>query len=407
MQEKFGLIGKTLKHSYSKIIHSYLSEYSYDLVELKKEQLEEFIKNGEYKAFNVTIPYKKEVMQYLDCVDDLAKEIGAVNTVVKKDGKIYGYNTDFFGMNYALDRAGISLNGKKVMILGSGGTSDTARAVAKKGGASEIVIVSRTGQVNYQNYLTHADTDVIINTTPVGMFPDNFSKPISLDGFTRLSGVLDVIYNPNLTALTFDAKQKGVKYSNGLPMLVAQAKKASEYFTGSTIDNQRIEEILNELCKNTLNIVLIGMPGSGKTTLARELSKILDREVLDTDELIVERLGVDIPTVFEQKGEQYFRQVESEILKELGAKTGKIISTGGGVVKNPENLFPLKSNGVIFYVNRAVENLSRDGRPLSKDLESVKKLYQERKDAYENFADYKIDNNKDISLSVKAIMEKL
>ena len=209
MQEKFGLIGKTLKHSYSKIIHSYLSEYSYDLVELKKEQLEEFIKNGEYKAFNVTIPYKKEVMQYLDCVDDLAKEIGAVNTVVKKDGKIYGYNTDFFGMNYALERAGISLKGKKVMILGSGGTSDTARAVAKNGGASEIVIVSRTGQVNYQNYLTHADTDVIINTTPVGMFPDNYSKPLSLDGFTRLSGVLDVIYNPNLTALTFEAKQKG------------------------------------------------------------------------------------------------------------------------------------------------------------------------------------------------------
>ncbi len=405
--EKFGLIGKTLKHSYSKKIHSLLGEYPYDLYELEPQEVERFAKSGQLKGFNVTIPYKKDIMPYLDVIDDDALKIGAVNTVVNRNGILYGFNTDFAGMKYMLSRAGISLFDKKVMILGTGGTSNTAVAVAKSEKAKEIVVVSRSGSVNYQNCYEHKDTEVIINTTPVGMYPNNYVCPIDITLFKNVMGVADAIYNPNTTELCFKAKELGVAYTNGLPMLVAQAKHATEKFFNKEISDDVIEKILNKLWGETLNVILVGMPGSGKTTIGTALAKLLNREFIDTDALIEKKDGRDIPTIFKDSGEEYFRKLESEVVKEVGKLTGKVISTGGGVIKNRDNCFPLKSNGIIFLIEREIEKLITDGRPLSKDKKTVKELYRERRENYHYFADYIIENNGKIDCAVKGVMDLL
>ena len=329
---KCGLIGKTLKHSYSPQIHSKFGGYTYDLVELADvTELENFIKNSDYDAFNVTIPYKKDVMQFLDYVSPLAIKIGAVNTVVKKDGKAYGYNTDFWGMKYMLTSAGITLSGKKVMILGSGGTSNTARVVAKESGAKEVVIVSRTGEVNYQNCYEHTDTDVIINTTPVGIFPDSYNAPIDVERFTNLTGVADVIYNPSLTELTYTAKKKGILHANGLPMLVAQAKYARDFFLGINDDNKIIAPVVNDIASETDNVVLIGMPGSGKSTVGKKIAELLGKKFIDTDELIVKMENKPIPEIFSCLGEDVFRDIEEKALKSAMNERGAVIATGGGI----------------------------------------------------------------------------
>lgn len=405
--EKFGLIGKTLKHSYSKIIHGELGNYDYDLYEIAPENLKEFVLSGKLKGYNVTIPYKKDIIPYLDEVDERALKIGAVNTVVEKDGKRYGFNTDFLGMKYMLSHAGITLKDKVVMLLGSGGTSNTANAVALSEGAKEVIKVSRTGEVNYQNCFERKDVEVIINTTPVGMFPNNYESPLSISGFPNLIGVADVIYNPNLTALTAQAKERGIKYANGLPMLVAQAKYAMELFLDKTVSDSVIEKVLSKLEKETLNIVLIGMPGSGKTTVGKALAELLGREFIDTDLEIEKRENRDIPLIFKENGEEYFRAVESAVIKEVGLMTGKVIATGGGVIKNKDNYFPLKSNGVIFWIKRDLSALPTDGRPLSKDADVLKKLFEERKDLYAFFADEIIENDTDIEKVVKEITDKL
>ena len=404
---KFGLIGRTLKHSYSAKIHALLGDYIYELKELEPEDVKNFALSREFKGYNVTIPYKKEIMNYLDEIDESALNIGAVNTVVDNDGILKGYNTDFDGMKYMFRRAGISIGGKKVMILGTGGTSNTAIAVAKSLGAREIVIVSRSGQVNYQNYTEHCDTEVIINTTPVGMYPNNYESPIELEAFSCLTGVADVIYNPNMTALTAKAKEKGVSYTNGLPMLVAQAKYAMEKFFDKEVSDSVIEDVLNTLEKQTLSIVLVGMPGSGKSTVGKSLADALGREFIDTDEEIVKKEGKIIPDIFKEHGEEYFRRIESEVLKSVGILTGKVISTGGGVVKNRQNYFALKQNSVIIWIDRNLESLATGGRPLSKDIETVKKLYDERKDSYAYFADFKVDNNGEVSETVKGVLSNL
>ena len=407
MNGKFGLIGRTLKHSYSKKIHALLGKYPYDLYEIEPSGLENFVNSGELSGYNVTIPYKKDVIKYLDVVDKNALDIGAVNTVVIRDGKKYGYNTDFLGMKYMLARAGITLKDKTVMILGSGGTSNTARAVASDGGAKKIIIVSRSGEVNYTTCYEQSDVNVIINTTPVGMYPDNYSSPIDLSKIPRLEGVADVVYNPNTTAFTHDAKMMGIKSANGLPMLVAQAKYAMELFCDETVLDDVIEDIIAKLSKETLNVVLIGMAGCGKSTVGKLLAEMTGREFIDTDLEIEKRENRDIPTIFKDSGEAYFRAVEREVLKDVGKLTGKIISTGGGVVKDMENLFPLKSNGVIIWLKRDVNKLVTDNRPLSKDLETVQKLYAERKALYESFADFSVMNNGDIMDAVKGVMEKV
>lgn len=397
------LIGKTLKHSYSKIIHEKFGEYPYDLVELKDDEVKDFVLKKEYDAYNVTIPYKEVVMPYLDKIDDFALEIGSVNTVVKKDGKLYGYNTDFSGMKYMIESAGLSVKDKNVLILGTGGTSKTARAVCKYLKAKNVWVVSRKGELNYSN-CQDLDAEIIINTTPVGMYPNCFDSPLDITVYKNLEGVVDVIYNPNLTKICFDAKNLNLKHVNGLSMLVAQAKYAKDYFLGKIGDDLIIEKVTFELAKETENIFLIGMAGSGKTTVGRAMAKTLNLPFYDTDIEIEKKAKKTIPEIFKENGEDYFRNLETEVLKELSLKRGAIIATGGGIVKREENLFVIKSNGKAIWIKRDPNALAVQGRPLSKDVETAKRLYEERKPLYNKFADVIVENDKTIEDTVKEII---
>ncbi len=409
---KCGLIGKTLKHSYSPQIHSMLGGYTYDLIELKDEvELENFVKNGDYDAYNVTIPYKKAVIKFLDVVSPLAIKIGAVNTVVKKDGKLYGYNTDFWGMKFMLSSAGINLDGKKVMILGSGGTSNTARVVASECGAKEVVIVSRTGDVNYQNCYDLTDTEVIINTTPVGMYPDSFNAPIDVEKFKNLTGVADVIYNPSLTKLAYMAKQKGIATANGLSMLVAQAKYARDLFLGFSNkgfsdDNKIISPVVDDILRETNNIILIGMPGSGKSTVGKKLADLTGKKFIDTDELIVKTTNKSIPEIFSACGEEVFRDLEEQALKTAVNERSAIIATGGGIIKREKNHYLLSSNGKVVWLQRDLFSLSTKDRPLSKSVKELEKIYLERKDLYRQCADITIVNDKSVNEIAKEIANR-
>lgn len=403
MEKKYALIGAHLSHSYSPKIHAELVGYNYGLVEIAQENLRDFVCGKEYAGYNVTIPYKKEIIKYLDSVEEIAREIGAVNTVVNKNGKLVGYNTDYYGIEYSLNSVGITLKGKKVVILGTGGTSLTARTLAKNSGAREIVIISRSGENNYQNYHLQKDAEIIINTTPVGMYPNNYQRLIDLEVFPNLEGVFDVIYNPTLTDLLSQAKKKGIKFSNGLPMLVAQAKKSAEYFIDKKIDDEKIEKVIASIEKQIENIVLIGMSGCGKTTIGKMLAEKLNREFIDTDLEIVKKDGRDIPTIFKESGEAYFRNLERQVLKDVGALSGKIIATGGGVVENSENYFALKQNGKIFYLQRKLENLDRKDRPLATDISAVESLFERRKEKYLAFADVNVDNDGDLQKTVGEI----
>lgn len=405
--KQFALIGKKLKHSYSKDIHAYLGDYQYDLVELGDKSLKEFVHNCDYAGYNVTIPYKSEIIPYLDEVSDLALSIGAVNTVINKDGKKLGFNTDYFGMGFMLKKAGIDLKDKVVMILGSGGTCKTATAVAKGNNAKEILVVSRNGQLNYQNCYNRSDVQVIINTTPVGMFPDNYNAPVDLEKFKSLEGVCDVVYNPNNTLLCATAKRLNLKSVNGLYMLIAQAKMASEIFSGNKIDDSLIEKIYNDLTKQKQNVILIGMPSAGKSTVGKEVARALNMEFIDTDAEIEKSANMTIPEIFERFGEEYFRKLESQVLKEVCKFTGRVIATGGGIIKDNNNLFPMQSNGKTFYLKRDLNKLLCDNRPLSKDKNAIEKLYLDRKEKYLQFADEVIDNNGEIFKTVKGVIEKL
>ena len=407
MKEKFGLLGKTLKHSYSKTIHSLLGEYDYDLYEVEPENLKEFVLSRTLKGYNVTIPYKKDIIPLLDYVDERAKMIGAVNTVIDDGGKLYGYNTDFDGMLYMLSSAGITLKDKKVMILGTGGTSNTAQAVAKSSFAKEIITVSRTGILNYSNYFDRSDVDVLINTTPVGTYPNAYIAPIDLSVFKNLSGVVDVVYNPSKTMLTFQAERLNIPCVSGLAMLVAQAKYAMELFTGRKASDDITAQIVDKISKQNCNVVLVGMPGSGKSTVGRELARILGREFIDTDLEIEKREGCSIPTIFKDKGEQYFRKLESQVVRDVGLTVNKVIATGGGVVKDPENCYPLKCNGKVFWLKREIEKLETCGRPLSTDIERLKNMYNERKDMYGAFSDFTVLNDGELNLTVQGIIDRL
>jgi shikimate dehydrogenase len=411
---KCGLIGEKLGHSFSKEIHQKLGDYEYDLIELAPDELEGFILSGDFDGLNVTIPYKQAVMGYLDEISDLAREAGAVNTVVNKDGKLAGYNTDCGGMKMLIERMGIDLKGKKAFIAGSGGTSRTAAAVCKSLGASEVVRASRSGRngaVTYEEaYRVCGDAALLINTTPAGMYPDTDSMPFDISRFDRPEGVLDVVYNPLNTRLIQDARSKGIRAENGLYMLVGQAVLASSLFIGSEANESQdiTERIYADLLKEKRNIVLTGMPGSGKSTLGKMLAEKLGREMVETDEIISKEAGTSIKEIFANHGEQHFRDLESEVIKRFSVKSGLVISTGGGAILREENISALRLNGVIVFIDRPLDQLkATDSRPLSDDREKLERLYEERYEIYKNTADIVVKTGGAKKDSAKKLWEAL
>lgn len=386
---KCGLLGERLGHSYSKQIHACLADYEYELYGVPREKAAEMIKSGEFDGLNVTIPYKELAYSLCDWHDEFSREAKSVNTVVHRNGKVCGYNTDVFGFMSMVERAGISFAGKNVVILGSGGTSKTAYLAAKKMNAKKITVVSRSGEVNYDNIYSLTDTEIVVNTTPVGMYPKNGESPVELSRFPNCKGVVDVIYNPTKTRLVFQAEALGIPWVSGLSMLAAQAWRACEIFTGESLSPDLIDTAVQNVMRSTSNIVLIGMPGSGKSTVAALLAEKTGRRLVDTDEEIRSRFGA-CADIINTRGEGEFRKIETEILREFGRERGLILSTGGGVVTRPENLPLLSQNGKIYLIERDISKLATGGRPLSTNVE---KLYEERRDAYLHFADTRIDNN--------------
>ena len=389
---KYGCIGEHLGHSFSREIHSRLSDYKYTLCEVAREKLDEFMTKRDFTAINVTIPYKEAVMPHLHSIDDGARMIGAVNTVVNRGGLLYGYNTDFYGMSELIKHAGVEVCGKKVAILGTGGTAKTAFAVLTALGAGEIVTVSRTAREGVIDYGTlhseHTDTEVIVNTTPVGMYRDFDGVPVDISKFSNLSGVIDAVYNPLRTRLVSDAMARGIAAEGGLYMLVAQAVRASEIFLDTAYPAGTTERVFREMMAEKENIVLIGMPACGKTTVSRILAKNSWREVIDTDELTVAEVGMDIPTIFATEGEAKFREYEADIIKRVSQDTGKIIATGGGAILNPDNVARLKRNGKIYFIDRPLGSLMpTEDRPLSSTREAIERRYAERYDLYKKYAD--------------------
>lgn len=407
---EYGCIGEKLRHSFSKEIHSALADYSYDLVELAKDEVDKFFENRQFKAINVTIPYKETALPHLDYISDEAKQIGAVNTVVNKDGKLYGYNTDFFGMLRLAERMQIEVQGKTVAVLGSGGTSKTATAVSAFLGAKQILKVSRTPKesfITYEALYAMAEQiDVIINTTPVGMYPEIYKSPVDVNEFVNLSGVIDAVYNPLCSKLVTDAENKGIKASGGLYMLVAQAALAVEKFIDVTVSNEKIDAVYNSLLKAKENIVLIGMPSAGKTTVGKLLAKELGKEFFDSDVVLEKNQRKTIPEIFKEKGEAYFRELEKNTVFMLAQKNSAVIATGGGVILNGENIEMLKENGKIIFLDRPLNLLfGTNDRPLSKNKADVEKLYNERYDKYKACADFIIDASGSLEETVNKILK--
>jgi len=393
MAEKvYGLLGRKLGHSWSVPIHAALGCESYRLIELEPEELPAFLQRKDIGGLNVTIPYKRDVMPLCDVIDPAAQDIGSVNTLVRRaDGKLYGYNTDIDGFLYMARRAGISLAGQKVVILGSGGASLTAQAAARMEGAREVVVISRSGADNYDNLSRHADAGIVVNTTPVGMYPSTGVSAVDLAVFPQCQGVLDVIYNPRRTALLMQAEALGLPHSDGLPMLVAQAKTAEERFFDRSIPDSENQRILAQLRREMTNLVLIGMPGCGKTTVGQALAALTGREAIDIDAQIVERAGCSIPEIFAQGGEAAFRDLEREATAEAGKLSGKIILTGGGVVKDRRNYASLHQNGRICHLIRDLSALPTEGRPLSQGAD-LAAMWQERAPLYASFRDSAAEN---------------
>lgn len=385
----YGLIGEKLGHSYSKVIHESLGRYDYNLFSFNKRQFEIFMTDRKFSGLNITIPYKKAVIPFCDQLTDLAHRIGAVNTLYFKDGLLWGTNTDYLGFLYAAKTAGISFKDKKVLILGNGGTSLMVRTVAADHGASQILVTSRRGEpgcIAYENLPSHTDVNIIINTTPVGTYPNNGERIICLSDFPQCSGVVDVIYNPFSTDLIQQAQRLGIAHTNGLPMLVAQATAAAEFFLGETGFQRENSQITRSLKRQIENIVLIGMPGCGKSSFGKALAKRLKKKFVDMDHEIEAADGREIPTIFQESGESYFRKLETKTAQSLGKEKGQIIATGGGVVLCPENMKALSQNGTILFIQRPIEKLATDGRPLSKDINALKTMYEKRLPLYNKYS---------------------
>lgn len=409
---KYGLIGEYLTHSYSCEIHAQIADYEYELHELAPSELGGFLTKREFNAINVTIPYKQDVIPYLDGISDTAKRIGAVNTIVNRGGKLYGDNTDFAGMLALAKHIGVDMKGKKVLILGTGGASKTGHALAEYMGAESVYYVSRSGKngsITYEQAVyEHSDAQVIINATPVGMFPKQGGRPIDISAFPKLEGVLDAIYNPLRTNLILDAQERGIPAEGGLYMLSAQAVHAAAVFQDIPLDESLVDKAFKSVKNDKQNIVLIGMPSSGKTTVGRILAEKCGKERADTDEYIVKKIGMPIADFFAKHGEAEFRKIEKETVAGLASTGGKIIATGGGAVLDAENVRALKQNGVLVFLDRRPENLiATDDRPLASRRSALEKLYAERYDIYCAAAEVHIDANTTPGAEADVILKEL
>jgi shikimate dehydrogenase len=406
----YGCIGEKLSHSFSKEIHALLADYDYEIREIPRDKLNAFMTARDFKAINVTIPYKQDVMPFLDEIEPIAATIGAVNTIVNRDGKLYGYNTDFEGMRALLHRADIDPTGKKVLILGSGGTSKTAVAVATALGAREIFRVSRSAKddcITYEDALSnHADAQIIINTTPCGMFPEPNAQPIDLARFPHLVGVVDAIYNPLRSRLVRQAMSLGIPATGGLYMLVAQAAAAVEHFLGTTVSDNTVEEVYRTIRNDKQNLVLVGMPGCGKTTLGKLFAQKHGMAFIDTDDLIREQVGTDIPTIFAERGEVAFRDIESAVIHSLESAQHTVIATGGGAILREENINVLQANGKICFLDRPLDAIAATAdRPLSANRELLQQRYNERYELYCAAADFTVDCVADMGQNIQLMEE--
>ncbi len=403
---QYGLIGEKLGHSFSKIIHEKLADYTYDLYPLPKQELASFLEKKEFRAINVTIPYKIDVMPYLYEIDQRAQAVGSVNTIVNRNGNLYGYNTDFGGFLYLLKHNNIDVKNKKVLVLGKGGASKAIIAVLHYLQAKQIITVyykQSNDAITYEQcQKLHNDADVIINTTPVGMYPNLDGCPIDLEHYTNCNAVVDIIYNPIKTKLLLEAQKHNMIAVGGLEMLIAQAKYAVEIFLNTSIPEYKIDDIYKEMLFEKKNVVLIGMPSSGKTTIGAELAKLLHKDFVDIDAQIVSKIGMPISNYFEQYGENAFREIETEVTKEFAGKNNIVISTGGGCIKKPENMLYLSMNGVILLVERDLSKLIvGEGRPLSSSINAIEKMYQERFPLYMRYSQKSIQNNTTTEYAVK------
>ena len=406
MNKKFGLLGRKLAHSYSPQIHGLLGDYEYSLIEKEPDEVASFVRETDLSGFNVTIPYKKDVYALCDVLSETAQKLQNVNTVVRlQDGRLYGHNTDYYGFLYMLQKSEITVRDKKVLVLGSGGASATVCVVLRDCDAKEVTVISREGENNYQNLHLHQDADVIVNATPVGMYPNNGVSPIDLALFPNLSGVLDLIYNPKKTALLYQAEQLGIPFCNGLPMLVAQAKESAEHFLGNLLPDSKTAEVLDKMNQNMQNIVLIGMPGCGKTTLGKKLVELTGRPLYDSDEWIEEKYGHSPADIIQSQGEAAFRALETEALAEICKRSGGIIATGGGCVTRPENEILLRQNSVVIWLKRDINDLPTDGRPLSRNT-NLQQMYAIRKPLYEQFSDCSVSMDEMVDSAAKKVLER-
>ena len=408
---RYGLIGEKLGHSFSKDIHERIADYTFDLIPLSKEEFKTFMEKKEFTALNVTIPYKKDVIPYLDEMDEHAKAIGAVNTIVNENGRLKGYNTDFTGFLYMVKKHNVHMEGKKVLIIGNGGASAAIQAVVQHESAGSMVIVDvvpGNGAISYDEmFSSHLDAEIIINTSPIGMYPRIGNAPIDISMFHKCEAVLDVIYNPILTRLCFEAQEMDIKRVNGLEMLIAQAKQSVEFFLDKSIDDQIIDDIYQDMLRERCNIVLIGMPSAGKTTIGKMLENRMQKEFIDLDDIIIEKAGKSIPEIFEESGEAGFRAIETEAAIEVSKLNNKIIATGGGTIKHKVNMDYLRQNGITIFIDRDVDKLisSDPNRPLSKSTDALEKMHAERLPLYQKYAAYVAVNNSDIESTVTEIEE--
>ena len=403
MENKFGLLGRKLGHSWSPQIHTQLCGYPYGLYETEPEELENFLRTTDLAGMNVTIPYKKDVVPFCTTLSDAARAIGSVNTLVRTPEGWHGDNTDYAGFVTMTQSCGVPVQGRKALVFGTGGASLAVKAALRDMGADPIISISRSGKNNYNNLSLHADAEILVNTTPLGMYPNTGVSPVSLEQFPACRLVLDVVYNPARTALLLQAEQRGIPCAGGLVMLVAQARRSAEQFAQTSIPDAAVFDIVRSLQQQTQNIILIGMPGCGKSAVGRALRDYTGRELIDADTYLVEKYGMTIPEIFEKEGEEGFRRRETEVLGELGKRSGIILSTGGGCITRPENYPLLHQNGTIFWIQRKLENLARKGRPLSLTT-PLEELYAARRDKYAAFADHIVVSDEIIEHTVQKII---